>query len=316
MTAPTASAVPTPTEASATPAATGVAASPEPTPASAELDWTRTASFPVDGGLSIVHDVARVDGRYVAVGVEFVNELPVFGPLPPHEARAWTSIDGRSWRSVDLGPGFENVRFGRLIQRTDGTLLALGARGIEGEQGINETEPAAGSTTDGLSWEEVTPPFEGSVSVEQGPKGMLAVVDPSAETDVHELWLSSDGQEWDLVRSVEADYVDIDAGDEGFAAIGWTGGEDGSPFVIACPLTGAPGSTARPHRSADSSKSHRMAVTGSSSTTREGPRERGSRPMVWHGTHMEKSHSARSRWTKTTSAVSTAASSRRPTRGL
>jgi hypothetical protein len=208
--------------------------SPSPAPATADLAWVRTASFPVEGGLSWVDDVTRLQNRYVAVGVEFVEHLPVFGRPPPHEARAWTSADGRSWQPVDLGPGFENVQLRRLIQRADGTLLALGARGIADEFGISETEPAAWTTADGLSWDEVEPPLGGPLSdVEQGLKGVLAVVIPSPSSDVHEVWLSADGLAWERVHSLEADYVDIGAGDEGFVAVGWRGGEEGGPFAIA-----------------------------------------------------------------------------------
>jgi len=218
------------------PAATATAtpAAPVPTPASADLVWTRTGSFPVPGGLSMVDGVARLGDGYVAVGVEFAQELPVFGPTPPHKARAWTSLDGRSWEPVGLGSAFENVRFGPLLQRADGSLLSIGQRGYLSDYGINEFEPAAWSTTDGLTWNEIDPPLDGFVGpIEQGARGVLAVVKPSMSTGVHEFWLSADGGTWEQVHSLEAAYVDIGAGDEGFAGVGWIGNEDGSPFAIA-----------------------------------------------------------------------------------
>jgi hypothetical protein len=229
LTAAEASGTPPPTE-----LPTSIPATPVPTPASADLAWSRTASFPSSGGLSMVTGIARIGDRYVAVGVEYVQELPVFGPTPPHDARAWTSPDGRSWALVDLGPGFENATFGRLIQRGDASLISLGARGIVSEFGINESEPAAWTTTDGLTWTEVDPPLDGFVAaVEQGARGVLAVVRPSISTDRWEFWLAADGEAWERVHSLEANYVDIDAGDEGFAAVGWVGEEDGYPLSIA-----------------------------------------------------------------------------------
>jgi hypothetical protein len=235
---PPASAAETPTASPSEPPPTATAtttpATPVPTPARADLAWTLTASFPASGGLSMVEGVARLGDGYVAVGVEYLEELPVFGPTPPHEARAWTSLDGRSWEPVALGPGFENVRFGPLIQRGDGSFLSLGERGIVSEFGINESAPAAWTTTDGLTWNEIDPPLEGFVdAVEQGATGVLAIVRPSVSTDVHEFWLSADGGTWERVHMLEAAYVDIGAGDEGFAAVGWIGNEDGSPFAIA-----------------------------------------------------------------------------------
>jgi hypothetical protein len=45
------------------------------------------AVLPTSGGLSIVTAVARIGDRYVALGVEYTDELPTFGPAPPHQAR-------------------------------------------------------------------------------------------------------------------------------------------------------------------------------------------------------------------------------------
>jgi hypothetical protein len=205
-----------------------------PPPATADLAWTRTAAFPVEGGLSMVNDVAPVGEAYVAVGVEYAERLPVFGPTPQHEARVWSSPDGKSWEPVDLEAGFDNVTIRSLVQRGDGSLLAIGLRGIVEESTIYDFEPAAWTTTDGVGWTEIEPPLVGSVStLEQGARGILVVVRPSISSDVHEFWLSADSGGWEQVHSLEADYVDIGAGDEGFVAVGWDGGEEGTPFAIA-----------------------------------------------------------------------------------
>jgi len=223
--APTSSPLPTPT--------------PAPIPATADLAWNRTGSFPSEEGLSTVDHVAQMDDRYVAVGVDYLSPLPVFGPTPLHEALAWTSSDGQSWEPVDLEAGFENVTFGPLIHRDDGSLVSLGQRGLVDESGgINEFVPAAWTTTDGVTWTEIDPPLEGvALEVRQGAKGVLAVVYPHSG-DGHQLWLSADGMAWELVHSLEANYIDIGAGDDGFAAVSWVfasgvGDESGHPISIA-----------------------------------------------------------------------------------
>lgn len=217
-----------------TPQPTGA---PSGTPAAGTTDlvWTTTRSEPASGGLSMADAVTLLGDRYVAVGVEFDQPLPNFGPTPPHRARVWTSRDGRSWDAVDLGPGFDNVRLGTPFVRPDGSLLSIGARGVVSEFGIAEPETAAWTTTDGLTWTEIDPPLEGFLvsTIEQGARGMLAAVRPSSSSDVHELWLSTDGQAWVRVHSLEANYIDIGAGDEGFAAVGWIGDDDGRPISIA-----------------------------------------------------------------------------------
>jgi hypothetical protein len=181
----------------------------------------------------MVEHVARLADGWVAVGVDYLPGLPLLGPTPPHEARAWTSRDGRSWEHVELGPEFENVTIRALVRRGDGSLMAIGERGIIGEHGIDEFDPAAWTTSDGISWAEVDPPIGGVSKLEQGAKGILAVLGPSFSSDAYEVWHSSDGEAWEVVHSGEADYVDIGAGDEGFAAVGRIGGEDGRPFTIA-----------------------------------------------------------------------------------
>ena len=206
----------------------------EPAPPTTELAWTTTGSYPIAAGLSMVDAVIRFDERYIALGVEYEQPLPNLGPTPPHRARVWTSDDGRTWEPVTLGPGFETVRLGTPVLRPDGALLSFGARSVIEDAGMFDAEPAAWTTTDGVTWTEIDPPLEGMASsIEQGAMGMLTVVRPSPSSDVHELWLSGDGVTWERTHSLEADYLDVGAGDEGFAAVGWIGQDDGRPISIA-----------------------------------------------------------------------------------
>jgi hypothetical protein len=225
-----------PSEPAPTPVATAASTpAPAPAPASTDLVWTQTATFPAPGGLSMVDDVAQLGEQFVAVGVEFEAPLPNVGPTPLHHARAWKTADGSSWESIELGPEFANVRIGDLIVAGDGSLIAFGVRGIPDDSGyIDEVEPATWTTSDGLAWQEIEPPLDGFVGpVEQDAVGILAVVRASISTDVHELWFSSDGEIWQAVHSLQGDYVDVGAGDEGFAAVGWAGGEAGTPLTVA-----------------------------------------------------------------------------------
>jgi hypothetical protein len=184
--------------------------------------------------MSLVDAVTVLGDRFVAVGVEFEQPLPILGPTPLHHPRVWISEDGQSWDAVDLGPGFDNVRFGKPVLRPDGSLLSVGVRGIVDGSGVNETEPAAWTTTDGSTWTEIDPPVEGMVTtIEQGPLGMVTVVRPSDSGNVLELWMSLDGEAWERVHSLEANYLDLGAGDEGFAAVGWIGEDDGQPISSA-----------------------------------------------------------------------------------
>jgi hypothetical protein len=208
---------------------------PSATP-TAELAWSGTGSFPSEEGHSMVEHVVRLAGEYVAVGVDYLPGLPLLGPTPLHEARAWISPDGRLWEPVQLGPGFENVTIGALVQRDDGSLLALGARGFVRDGFVDELEPAAWTTPDGVTWTEIVPPMEEIVcGVVQGPRGILGIVTPvdAPRARLHELWMSRDGVTWELVHSLQANYVELDAGDEGFVAVGRIGGEDSTPFAIA-----------------------------------------------------------------------------------
>jgi hypothetical protein len=217
------------------PSPTAAESAPAPAPAvTTDLAWTTTGSFPTPGGLSTVDGVALLGDIYVAVGVEYEDPLPNLGPTPPHQARAWTSDDGSSWEPIDLGPEFANVQIAELIVVDDGSVIAFGVRGIPDEFGGFETEPAAWTTADGATWEEIDPPLDGYVGpVEQDAGGILAVVRFPDSTNVYELWFSPAGETWESVNSLEADYVDIGAGDEGFAAVGWAGGEAGGPFSVA-----------------------------------------------------------------------------------
>lgn len=195
-----------------------------------DLEWTRTGSFPTSGGLSIVLGVAPLGDRYVAVGVEYVEPLPVLGPRPPHETRVWTSTDGRTWAPVTLDPALVDVELTAPVVLADGSLLATGVRVLPTE--FRDEEYGAWRTTDGITWTETDIPMDGIVSgIARGARGLLVVVS-ALTSDDQELWMSADGSTWERVHTVEADYLDIGAGDEGFAAVGWSDEIDG-PIAIA-----------------------------------------------------------------------------------
>lgn len=201
---------------------------------STDLAWSLTGSFgPDGGGPSMVQHIVQLGEGFVAAGVAYAQPLPNVGPTPPHTLPVWLSPDGRSWEQV--ASGLENVRFGSLVVREDGALLATGTRGTLGESGsVEGEEPAAWTSPDGRTWTEIESGLPGFViDLVRGGRGYLALVSVEVGTEDVELWHSPDAVTWTLAHRLVASRIDVGAGDEGFVAVGRTAGDPGEPFAIA-----------------------------------------------------------------------------------
>jgi hypothetical protein len=176
----------------------------------------------------------------LAVGVEYEGFLPILGPTPQHEGRVWSSADGRTWEDVTPHGIFANTRLSAVIRRADATLLAVGTVSAEDEMGgVSVTGFGAWESEDGRSWtpsETGLPEDRWIVGAVQGERGVLANVwQVGATHGSEEVWFSSDGRGWKMVRLFGDGPVDFDAGEEGFVIAGTEGpyGGPGTPFAIA-----------------------------------------------------------------------------------
>lgn len=217
-------------------ATTPPAASPTPGPATTDLEWTTIRAFPSDAdGPSMVQHVLPVANGYVAVGVEYAQQLPNVGPTPPHVLLLWWSFDGRTWDGIDPGPEFENVEFLSVVERADGQLLAIGRRSSVGEFGYVESSvPVAWTSADGRTWSEVQSGLpDGAQKIVRGEQGYVALVHTDRDGETYELWHSADAETWTLAHTQPASRIDIGAGDEGFVAVGRTEAASDEPFAVA-----------------------------------------------------------------------------------
>lgn len=241
----TATAIPEPSApASAAPpsasAAPSVQASEPPASPTGSLSWGEAASFPVDGGASLVNAVVAYDGGLVAVGVAYDEPLPILGPTPPHEGRVWASSDGSAWEDVTPAGTFDRVALRWLLVASDGALIAHGWQEsadrftVDGAVGA----PVAFESRDGSTWVEIAGPFGAEAwpnVIAQGGRGTAAVVvDPTVPT--LSVWWSADGRAWEQVHDLGAEAsFSLGAGDEGFVVAGTRGSDSGTaaPYAIA-----------------------------------------------------------------------------------
>ena len=151
-----------------------------------------------------VVDVTAGGPGYVAVGWYVPRDLE--GPWAV--ALVWTSVDGRSWRQVSLGPAFADSQIAHVI-RWRGELLAFGSGPWHGVGGA----PAIGWTsTDGVRWTRFKPSCPSSVEVLElndvtswsgallalGRRTFTTVEDPHASAPPR--FTSLDGRTWSLSR--------------------------------------------------------------------------------------------------------------------
>lgn len=202
----------------------------------AGLSWAEAASFPVQGGASVVNALVAHDGGLVAVGVAYEEPLPILGPAPPHEGRVWFSTDGTAWADVTPSGTFDRVDLRWLLVASDGALVAHGWQ--ESADGFAIGAAVAFESRDGRTWQSVDQPFgEGSWpnTMAQGGRGAAAVVvDPSVPA--LSVWWSGDGRDWERVHELGAELsLALGAGDEGFVVAGSRTGASGTagPFAVA-----------------------------------------------------------------------------------
>jgi hypothetical protein len=199
--------------------------SPTPVPSAAprlELAWTQVASFETSGE-DVIESIVRVAPGIVVVGTHYPLGLNEFGPPPPHEGRVWLSADGTSWTDVTPRDTFAHAALGPIYETADGALVLVGLVQKYAASGmpVGAERPVTWESEDGRSWHAASTgiPADRQISqVVQGARGYLALTDELVQA---ELWYSSDGRAWDLVRRVHDDeFLQIGAGDEGFVVTG------------------------------------------------------------------------------------------------
>ncbi len=160
----------------------------------------------------------------IAVGVSYEHRLPILGPVPPHTGRIWASDDGRSWEDVSPASLLANVTLQDVIRRADGTLLAVGDVAAPNQYGDLETERSgAWESSDGITWEQADTGLPSDRWVRdfvQGDRGMVAIAWKVGDTHGSEIWFSDDGRTWERIRHLAHGAFGIDAGTEGFVAVG------------------------------------------------------------------------------------------------
>lgn len=209
--APDATAEPQPTEAPSTAAPAGLT--------------FESLTFGDSAGPSKVTAMTPFGTGLIAVGMSYDEALPIpLGPVPPHVGRIWTSADGRSWEDVTPRALFANVGLTDIIQRSDGTLLAIGDVSDLNEYGEAQVQSTgAWESSDGVAWEVADTGLPADRWVRdfvQGDKGIIAVAWQVGDTHGSELWFSSDGRAWERIRHLAHGNLSTDAGTEGFVAVG------------------------------------------------------------------------------------------------
>jgi hypothetical protein len=217
-------------------APTGTPASEEPTVG--ELRWRQVASHGEPPGPAFAYDVAVGGPGLVAVGTQYLGAIPNVGPTPQHEGRVWLSSDGTSWEDVTPPNTFANVDLRNLVPAPNGALIAVGlVHEVSGAGPLEPVGTAAWESSDARAWTEIELglPEATGARLEQGPRGYLALVAAVDGSPGQELWFSHDAREWERVDALPAVGTEIEAGDEGFAAVGAvvSGGEIQGSFARA-----------------------------------------------------------------------------------
>jgi hypothetical protein len=161
-------------------------------------------------------ELTVIGSRLVATG-STVNQNP-----QTLDGAMWESLDGRSWRRTTQRPGFEDTTVTNLLQKADGTFLALGMNcALESEcAGVRTwTSP------DGVRWTPVVSNFPetASVHVIPGGPGWIAVGTETEPDGFAGAWTSSNGWTWQRAAGMERLQVTIRgllATPRGFVAYG------------------------------------------------------------------------------------------------
>lgn len=206
--------------------------------------WNTAGVFAESGFALEAFDVAYGAGHFIALG--YREPLEARGQVGPsrRESVLWRSADGTSWEQIDVVAALGDARLTNIEALPDGSVAVYGAVDRDPDHSNEELEaPLAWRSAEGQTWEpmELTLPADtGSTKpdalgmpeplrgVAGGPKGLLAIQTYLREEGfVDELWHSSDGRRWELVRTFGPDgtgWTDhlrsVDAGDEGFVLVG------------------------------------------------------------------------------------------------
>lgn len=185
----------------------------------------------------MVNDVVTHGDGLIAVGTEYGHPFPILGPTPPQDGRVWASSDGRSWADQTPAETFDGAGLHLAYAAADGALVAIGTRRVDAN-GQETMTNLAWESTDGVTWRETAIGLPaGSLvnAIEHGGRGYLARITPARATHGSELWFSTDGRDWERVRTLLDGVVTLGAGDEGFVVAGTQGAavESGEPFTIA-----------------------------------------------------------------------------------
>lgn len=222
--------IPEPTGTPDAPPTTAPSASPEPQPtdaastAASDRLTFESSTFGDSTGQSRVTAMTSFGTGLIAVGVTYEHPLPTLGPMPPHSGRIWASDDGRSWEDVTPADVLANATLNDVIQRADGTLLAVGDVAAPNQYGDLEAHRVgAWESSDGVAWKEADTGLPSDRWVRdfvQGPRGIVAIAWLVGDTHGSEIWFSADGRAWERIRHLAHGAFGIDAGTEGFVAAG------------------------------------------------------------------------------------------------
>ena len=120
----------------------------------------------------------------------------------------WTTTDGTSWKRTELPPSGQ--AFITAIAATSSGMLAAGAQGVFGADGLVRTEaPALWVAPDGVTWQSVPMPFVGDGallrSLTATASGLLLVLNDYRDKNAYAgtIWSSTDGLAWHQVFSTE-----------------------------------------------------------------------------------------------------------------
>jgi hypothetical protein len=193
-------------------------AAPSPTAAANPDAGRRWARLPADAAFrnATIVDLTTIGSRLIATGSAVTpNQQALEGAI-------WESLDGRSWRRTTARAGFEDTTVNHLLQRADGTFLALGMNcALQSEcAGVRTwTSP------DGTRWTPVVSNFPetASVRVIPGGPGWIAVGSETEPDGFAGAWTSSNGWTWQRAVGMERVPVTISglvATRAGFVAYG------------------------------------------------------------------------------------------------
>ncbi|MGH2445713.1 MAG: hypothetical protein ACRDZV_12825 [Acidimicrobiia bacterium] len=138
---------------------------PEPSAEAGPIEVAWTAASGIDR-LAQVHDIAYLDGRWVAAGGDFAEES--------FTAAIWTSDDGMTWTpsEIDSTRGAnEYTQVGAVVE-IDGTLVAIGSWGVVPSDQVSWMTWR--STDGGATWTETREVDTALHAIANGEAGLVA----------------------------------------------------------------------------------------------------------------------------------------------